>query len=135
MNSVTLMGRLVRDPEVTYSKELAITKFCVAVDRPMRKKAEGGSKETDFINCTCFGKSAEVVGNYFHKGSRILVEGRLQVSSYTDKNGNKRTSTDVIVNNFYFVDSKKNNTASPVLSDEGFANMGGAVPFQGDIPF
>lgn len=93
MNKVILMGRLTRDPETKYTAEkLVITNYTLAVDRPYKKEG----KETDFINCTVFGKSAEFVSNYFKKGQQVLVAGRLQLNTWTDAEGHKRTAAKVI---------------------------------------
>lgn len=107
MNKVILFGRLTRDPEVRYSQAaepLAVCRFSVAVKREFAKE---GDITADFINCVAFGKKGEVIGRYFHKGSRIALTGRLQVSQYKDKNGNNRYSTDVIVIDMEFVDTKE----------------------------
>lgn len=119
MNHFVGLGRLTRDAEVNYTQNGKVyCKFSIAIDRPFRKDQP---KEADFINCTAFGKTAEAIGNYFHKGSRILVNGSLQVSSYTGKDGNKKQSVTVIVNGFDFIDSK--NSAS-TANNGGFTNMG-----------
>ena len=105
MNTVILMGRLVRDPKVdTSNSGLCYAQFTVAVDRPRKKDAE---KKADFPRCVAFGRTAEVIGDYIHKGDPILIEGRLQTDSYEDNNGDKRTSVDVIVNRFEFVSGRK----------------------------
>ena len=93
-------------------------KFSVAIDRRFRKDQP---KEADFINCTAFGKTGEAIGNYFHKGSRILVNGSLQISSYTGKDGNKKQSAAIMVNGFDFIDSKNSASSN---NNSGFANMG-----------
>lgn len=119
MNHFVGLGRLTREPEVSYTQNGKVyCKFTVAIDRPFRKDQP---KETDFINCTAFGKTGEAIGNYFHKGSRILVNGSLQISSYTGKDGNKKQSAAIMVNGFDFIDSK--NSASTNNSG-GFVNMG-----------
>ena len=103
MNKVFLSGRLTRDPETKYSQSnTAFARVGIAVDRPFSK-----NKEVDFFNLVAFGKTAEFLGKYFSKGSKLLVEGRLQTSKYKDKDGNERTGTDVIVDNVEFADSKK----------------------------
>lgn len=119
MNHFVGLGRLTREPEVSYTQNGKVyCKFTVAIDRPFRKDQ---SKEADFINCTAFGKTAEAIGNYFHKGSRILVNGSLQISSYTGKDGNKKQSAAIMVNGFDFIDSKNSASSN---SGGSFANMG-----------
>ena len=120
MNRVILLGRLARDPEVRYTQSaepLAVCRFAVAVDRPFSRNRQEGEATTDFINCVCFGKRGENIGQYFRKGNRIAVQGRLQVSNFADLQGNKRYSTDVIVEDFEFVESrneKENDAPSSV---------------------
>ena len=107
MNKFVGMGRMVRNPEQrTTSNDMTITNFTLAIDRKF--KSASGERETDFINFVSFGKQAEVIARYFSKGSKILVEGRLQVRNWEDKDGNKRTSYDIVVSEFEFVDSKQN---------------------------
>ena len=109
MNRVILLGRLARDPEVRYTQAaepLAVCRFAVAVDRPYSRNRQDNEPTADFINCVCFGKRGENINQYFRKGNRIAVQGRLQVSTYTDQQGNNRYSTNVIVEDFEFVESK-----------------------------
>ena len=115
MNKVILIGRMARDPEVRYTQSaepLAVCRFAVAVDRPFSRNRQEGEPTADFINCVCFGKRGENIGQYFRKGNRIGVEGRLQVSQYKDKDGNNRYSTDVIVNEVEFIDTKAESGAA-----------------------
>ena len=106
MNKVILMGNLARDPEVRYTSgenQMAVTRFAIAVNRRFsRSNQQNGQSDVDFINCVAFGKTGETIGNYFTKGRKILVSGRLQVSSYDGKDGQKRYSTDVVVEDFEF---------------------------------
>lgn len=103
MNKIFLSGRLTRDPEVRYAQSgKAYTRVGIAVDRQFSK-----NKEVDFFNLVAFGKAAEFLGNWFSKGSKLLVEGHLQNSTYKDKEGNDRTATEVLVDNVEFADSKK----------------------------
>lgn len=103
MNKVFLSGRLTREPEVKYSQSnTAFARVGIAVDRAFSKE-----KVADFFNLVAFGKTAEFLGKWFSKGSKLLVEGRLQTSKYKDKDGNERTSTEVVVDNVEFADSKK----------------------------
>ena len=109
MNKVILLGRLARDPEVKYTQgaePLAVCKFSVAVNRAYAKNKKENEPNVDFINCICFGKRGESINQYFSKGNKIAVQGRLQISTYTDQQGNKRYSTDVVVEEFEFVESR-----------------------------
>jgi len=99
MNKVILLGRLTRDPETTNTA----TKFSIAVDRKFKKE---GQPDADFINIVAFGKTGEFAQNYFEKGKRIALVGRLQVDSWEDKDKNKRTSVSVIAEELHFADSK-----------------------------
>ena len=107
MNKVILMGRLTRDPEVRYSqgeKQMAIAKFSLAVDR--RFKKQGDEVTADFFNCTAFGKTGEVVEKYLKKGVKIAVTGRIQNDNYTNKEGQKVYSVQIMVDELEFVESK-----------------------------
>ena len=110
MNKVILMGRLVRDPEVRYTQAenpMAVSRYTLAIDRRGIKKKEGDQKpETDFINCIAFGKSGEFAEKYFRQGMRVLVSGRLQTGSYVNKEGQKVYTTEVILDDQEFADSK-----------------------------
>jgi single-strand DNA-binding protein len=115
MNKVVLLGRLARDPEVRYTQSaepLAVCNFAVAVDRPYSRNRQEGEPTADFINCVCFGKRGENINQYFRKGNKIAVTGRIQTRSYTDQQGNKRTATDVVVDDFEFVESKSERAMS-----------------------
>lgn len=106
MNKVILMGRLARDPEVRYSQDaepLAVTRFSLAVNRRFKREGEA---DADFINCVAFGKNGEFAEKYFKKGQMMSIVGRLQVRSWEDRSGNKRWSTDVVVEETYFAESK-----------------------------
>lgn len=107
MNKVILMGRLTRDPEVRYSsgeKSMAIARFSVAVDR--RFKRAGDTAEADFFNCTAFGKQGEFVERYIHKGTKVLLSGRIQNDNYTNREGQKVYSVQIIVEEIEFAESK-----------------------------
>lgn len=134
LNHIDIMGRLVRDPELRVTGNgISVANFSVAVDRDFSGK-EGGEKETDFIDCTAWRKTAEFVSKYFTKGRMIVVSGRLQTSSYTDKDGNKRRSVIVVADNCYFGDSKKDadngNYNSGYSNNVGF----GGVPVYAQQP-
>lgn len=112
MNCVSLIGRLVRDPELRYAQNgTAICRFTVAVDRRMskqkRQEAQANNQQTaDFIGCTAFGQTAELIANYHRKGSQIGIEGRIQTGSY-EKEGRTIYTTDVVVNNLTFIGSSQ----------------------------
>ena len=112
MNKVQLVGRLTRDPEIRYSQgenATATARFSVAVNR--RFKNSEGNYDADFINCVAFGKSAEFVEKYFKKGMAIGLTGRIQTGSYTNKDGQKVYTTDVVVEETEFVESKGTSSA------------------------
>ena len=107
LNHIVIMGRLTRDPELRRTGSgIAVASFSVAVDRDFGKN-ENGEKETDFIDCVAWRQTGEFVSKYFSKGRMIVVSGRLQVRSWTDKDGNKRRTAEVVADNCYFGDSKR----------------------------
>lgn len=106
MNKVILMGRLTRDPETRYSQsgqQTAVTRYSLAVNRSYRRE---GDPEADFINIVAFGRAAEFAGKYFKKGMMVAVVGELRISSYDDRDGNRRWSTDVVVSEQHFAESR-----------------------------
>lgn len=112
LNTITIMGRLTRDPELRRTGSgLAVASFTVAVDRDWPNK-ETGEKETDFIDCVAWRQTGEFVSKYFTKGSMIVVSGRLQIRTWTDKDGNKRKTAEIIADNVYFGESKKDKPAN-----------------------
>ena len=107
LNVCTIMGRMVRDPELRRTGSgVPVASFCLAVDRDFATK-DGGERETDFIDCVAWRGTGEFVSKYFTKGRMAVVSGRLQIRSWTDKEGNKRRSAEVIADNVYFGDSKR----------------------------
>lgn len=107
MNKVILMGRLTRDPEVRYSQgeqSTAVARFTIAVDR--RFKRDGDQQTADFISCVAFGRTGEFLERYCHQGTKLVVEGRIQTGSYTNKDGVRVYTTDVVVENAEFAESK-----------------------------
>ena len=107
LNHITLMGRLVRDPELRRTGSgVAVASFRVAVDRDYSPK-DGGERKADFIDCVAWRQTGEFISKYFAKGRMIVVDGRLEMRDWTDKDGNKRTTAEVIVSNAYFGDSKR----------------------------
>lgn len=139
MNKVILIGRLAREIEVKYTQAaepVAVARFAIAVDRPfVKKNNNNGEKTVDFLNCVCFGKRGETIGKYFHKGNRIAVAGRIQTGEYTDKNGNKRYTTDIIIEDFDFVESKSGSASNSAGSqqEDGFYDDGEAN--EENLPF
>ena len=108
MNKVILMGRLTRDPEVRYSQgenQTAIARFSLAVDR--RFKRQGDDQTADFINCVAFGKTAEFAEGYLKQGTKVVGCGRIQTGSYTNKEGQRVYTTDVVIEELEFAESKK----------------------------
>lgn len=104
MNNVTLLGRLTRDPELRHTQSgTAVTSFTIAVDRGY---SEDGERKTDFIDCVAWKGTAEFIAKYFTKGQKIAVTGTLQIRDWTDKDGNKRKSAEVIIRQAYFTSSK-----------------------------
>lgn len=109
MNRVILMGRLTRDPELRYSqgeRAMAIARYTLAVDRRGRRSQDGGEQTADFIQCVAFDKAGEFAEKYFRQGMRVLISGRIQTGSYTNKDGQKVYTTDIIVDDQEFADSK-----------------------------
>ncbi len=109
MNKVILMGRLTRDPEVRYTQgaePLAIARYTLAVDRRGRRDANGGDQTADFIQCVSFGRTAEFAEKYFKQGTKVAISGRIQTGSYTNKDGNKVYTTEVVVEEQEFAESK-----------------------------
>ena len=106
MNKVILMGRLTRDPEIRYAQDnsLPVARFTLAVDR--RFKRDNSQQTADFISCVAFGKTAEFFEKYMKQGTKVCLEGRIQTNSYTKQDGSKAYSTDVVVENVEFAESK-----------------------------
>ena len=141
MNKTILMGRLTRDSEVRYSNgenSTAVARFSLAVDRRFKKD---GEQTADFINCVAFGKTGEFIEKYGHKGTKFVVEGRIQTGSYTNKDGQKVYTTDVVVEQIEFAESKaaanenaSNSTSNTnTSSDAGFMDTPDAI--DEELPF
>lgn len=127
MNNIVLLGRLTKDADIRSTQSgKVVASFTLAVDRPY---TQNGKREVDFIACQIWGKSAEVLGKSVHRGQRILLEGRLQIRQYTDKNGNKRTAAEVVTDRFEFIE-RKEQTAPQSMED-----FGQQMPFDEEIPF
>lgn len=136
MNTITLLGRLTKNPEARYtSTGKAVTLFTLAVNRLYSNS--DGQREADFINCQTWGKTAEVVGNHVSKGDRLLVEGRLQIRSYTDKEGTKRYVTEVVVGRVEFIENKNKNAGESNMQSFGqYVDENGKIEDDPDfIPF
>ena len=149
LNKIFIMGRLTRDPELRRTQSgTAVTSFTLAVDRDF--KSQSGEKETDFIDVVAWRSTAEFAAKYFTKGRMAIVEGRLQIRPWTDKEGNSRRSAEVVADNIYFGDSKRDSTgdmggysapaytapaggySAPVGGPSGFAEIDEE---DGDLPF
>ena len=148
LNKVIIMGRLVKDPELRRTQSgTAVTSFRIAVDRDF--KSQDGSKQADFFDVVAWRATAEFVSKYFTKGRMAVVEGRLQIRDWTDKDGGKRRSAEVVADNVYFGDSKRDGaadygapaysapmggraSAAPMDSHSDFAEIGEE---DGDLPF
>jgi single-strand DNA-binding protein len=140
MNKVILMGRLTRDPHVTYKqgdKPLAVARYTLAVNRRFKRN---GEQEADFINCVAFGKAGEFAEKYFRQGIKIVVSGRIQTGSYTNKDGIKVYTTDVVIEEQDFAESRKameqnkgDDMPETNTSEDGFMNipdgLGDELPF------
>ena len=133
MNKVILMGRLTRDPEIRYSNNIAIGRYAIAVDR--RHQQEGSQQTADFINVVTFGKAAEFAEKYLKKGTKVLVTGRIQTGSYTNKDGQKVFTTDVVAEDQEFCEKKTDgNTAQRNEGPtDGFMNIPDGI--EDDLPF
>ena len=130
LNHIVIMGRLTRDPELRQTGSgVSVANFSVAVDRDFSK---GEEKETDFIDCVAWRHTGEFVSKYFTRGSLIVVSGRLQVRSYTDKEGNKRRSAEVVADNCYFGGSKNAGAATPPSPAGDYAEI---TEPDGELPF
>lgn len=126
LNHIVVMGRMTRDPELRRTASgVAVASFSLAVERDFATK-DGGEKETDFIDCVAWRQTGEFVSKYFAKGRMAVVAGRLQIRSYTDKDGNKRRTAEIVADNVYFGDSKRESNGSAATQ------YGGGYPVQTD---
>ena len=145
MNKVILMGRLTKDPDVRYSQgenSTAVARFSLAVDRRFAKK-DSGEQTADFIGCVAFGRSAEFIEKYFRKGMRVTVCGRIQTGNYTNRDGQKVYTTDVVVEEQEFAESAQNFASSeeqkpgpaysPQADADGFMNIPDGI--DEELPF
>ncbi len=139
MNKVILMGRLTRDPEIKSSqgeKSTTIARYTLAVDRRFKRD---GDQTADFIGCVAFGRSAEFAEKYFRQGLKVIVTGRIQTGSYTNKDGQKVYTTDVVVEDQEFAESKatsqqnQQNNSTPATDSDGFMNIPDGI--DDEMPF
>ena len=130
MNKVILMGRLTRDPEVR-TGEMTVARYSLAVDRRFKRE---GEPTADFINCVAFGKAGEFAEKYLKKGTKIAVTGRIQTGSYTNKDGVKINTTDIIIEEQEFAESKNSSAAQTSNSGDGFMNIPDSVDSE-ELPF
>ena len=137
LNKIFIMGRLTRDPELRRTQSgIAVTSFSLAVDRDF--KTQSGEKETDFIDVVAWRATAEFVAKYFTKGRMAVVEGRLQMRDWTDKEGNKRRSAEVVADNVYFGDSKRDGDSGKPKGEPTYDPTGGFSQLADDdseLPF
>lgn len=139
LNKIFIMGRLTRDPELrTTNSGTSVASFSLAVDR--NYKGADGEKETDFIDCVAWRQTGEFAAKYFAKGRMAVVEGRLQIRPWTDKEGNNRRSAEVIVDNMYFGDSKRDGDTGGARPASGPVNVSAnnwqeVDEDEGDLPF
>ncbi|MGM9574649.1 MAG: single-stranded DNA-binding protein [Oscillospiraceae bacterium] len=149
LNHITIMGRLTRDPDLRYTQsQTPVASFTLAVDRDYGSR-DGGEKQTDFIDCVAWRSTAEFVSKYFQKGSMAVVSGRLQIRDWTDREGGKRRSAEVVVDNMYFGESKRREggevrsetrpaynssyeSVSPSMGASAFSELGDD---DGELPF
>ena len=140
MNKVILMGRLTRDPEVRYSQgeqATAIARYTIAVDRRFRRDGDG--QTADFIGCVAFGRQGEFAEKYFRKGTKVLITGRIQTGSYTNREGQKVYTTDVVVEEQEFAESKaasqnSQSNPEPAPDGDGFMSISDGIGEE-DLPF
>ena len=148
MNRVVLMGRLTRDPDVRYAQgdqSMAIARYTIAVDRRRGRSNQGGDQQTaDFISCVAFDRAAEFAEKYLHQGTKIAVTGRIQTGSYTNRDGQKVYTTDVVIEEQEFAESKNSageggysqaaGRPEPSAAGDGFMNIPDGVEDEG-LPF
>ena len=124
LNHITIMGRLTRDPELRYTQsQTPVASFTLAVDRDFGSR-DGGEKQTDFIDCVAWRQTAEFVSKYFTKGSMAVVSGRLQIRDWTDREGGKRRSAEVVVDNVYFGESRRRDGDSGDSRSSSYSSYG-----------
>ena len=126
LNHIVIMGRLTRDPELRQTQSgVSVASFSVAVDRDFGGR-DGGERQTDFFDCSAWRQTGEFVSKYFHKGSMIVVSGRMQSRKFQDREGNNRTAWDIQADNVYFGESKRDTDAQPGYSAGSYAPQAGS---------
>ena len=131
LNHIVIMGRLTRDPELRYTQsQLPVASFTVAVDRD--RAPQGAERETDFIDCVAWRGTAEFVSKYFFKGSMAVVSGRLQLRDWTDRDGGKRRSAEIVADNVYFGEAKRRDDSSAGNAPQSQPSGGYGEQYQGD---
>ena len=134
LNHITIMGRLTRDPELRRTGSgVAVASFTLAVDRDFGGR-DGGERETDFIDCVAWRQTGEFVSKYFTKGSMIVVSGRLQIRNWNDKDGNKRRTAEVVADNVYFGESKRNSDGGNYAGNSYGGNTYGGNAYNAPAP-
>lgn len=139
MNKVILMGRLTRDPDVRVSQgdtQISVARYTLAVDRRHTNRNDQNAQTADFISCVAFGKAAEFCEKYFHKGIKITISGHIQTGSYTNKDGQKKYTTDVVIEDQEFAESKGNRQGQqpvPEPDEDGFMQIPDGV--DEELPF
>ena len=134
LNHITIMGRLTRDPELRRTGSgVAVASFTVAVDRDFSGR-DGGERETDFIDCVAWRQTGEFVSKYFTKGSMMVVSGRLQIRNWNDKDGNKRRTAEVVADNVYFGESKRNSDGGNYAGNSYGGNTYGGNTYNAPTP-
>ncbi len=133
LNHIIIMGRLVRDPELRRTGSgVAVASFSLAVDRDFSPR-DGGERETDFIDCVAWRQTGEFVSKYFTKGRMAVVSGRLQIRSWTDKDGNKRRTAEVVADNVYFGDSKRDGDSGNMSAAPSYGSYAAPAPAASDF--
>ena len=133
LNHITIMGRLVRDPELRRTGSgVAVASFSLAVDRDFSPR-DGGERETDFIDCVAWRQTGEFVSKYFTKGRMAVVSGRLQIRPWTDKDGNKRRTAEVVADNVYFGDSKREGDGGSYNAAPSYGSYAAPAPAASDF--
>ena len=134
LNHIVIMGRLTRDPELRRTGSgIAVASFTVAVDRDFGGR-DGGERETDFIDCVAWRQTGEFVSKYFTKGSMIVVSGRLQIRNWNDKDGNKRRTAEVVADNVYFGESRRNSEGGNYAGNSFGGNTYGGNAYNAPAP-
>lgn len=134
LNKIFIMGRMTRDPDIKQTNSgKTVALFALACERDF--KNQSGEKETDFIDCVCYGQTAEFVKSYFSKGGMAVVVGRLQLRDWTDRDGNKRRQAEIVCENVYFGEAKRRDGMDQLAGRAADAGIGGYAEPDGDLPW